>query len=145
MENTSRPTNPFKVSLYVVLAILLVSAGYAIYYFNGLHKAVNASDQAANENVFLAVADSSVLGNYTVKIESPKDTSRLNGFIEKDSLGTYVLHILSEYEPRIIALQASDSTLFNDEIGEARISYRPNSEKTTIKFEKEGFVCTLVK
>jgi len=146
MENSSNKRRNLIQGFFIsVLVILVVSAGYSVYYFSSIKKAVAQSCEAASYEEFMAVSDSTLLGTYSVRIESVKDTSRLNGFIDKDSLGAYVLHILSEYEPRIITLQAADSTLFCDELGTARIVCGKNTDKITVKFEKEGFICTLVR
>ena len=131
--------------LILVLTVLAVGAVLTARYIR-LRKELQtrAEEVTAEETVF--PTESELVGDYTICLSSDSDKTYTAGYIEVDQFGIYILHLLSEYQPRTLAITVGeDGSLHNAELGSGAMKRNRALGKTTITFIKENAVCTLTK
>lgn len=131
--------------LILVLSVLAVGAVLTARYIR-LRKELQTrvEEVTAEETVF--PTESELVGDYTICLSSDSDKTYTAGYIEVDQFGIYILHLLSEYQPRTLAITVGeDGSLHNAELGSGAMKRNRSLGKTTITFIKENAVCTLTK
>lgn len=132
--------------LVAALVLLLAAGGLFAYRQISARRAMEEKAREALSEETVTITSSNILGSYTVRIESTEGSSTLAGYIDSDALGSIVLHILSEYEPRLLPLEIEDDgTVSNEEMGVGIMTYKKSVDRTTIVFRKGETTCTLVK
>lgn len=131
--------------LILVLTVLAVGAVLTARYIRFRKELqTRAEEVTAEETVF--PTESELVGDYTICLSSDSDKTYTAGYIEVDQFGIYILHLLSEYQPRTLAITVGeDGSLHNAELGSGAMKRNRSLGKTTITFIKENAVCTLTK
>lgn len=131
--------------LILVLTVMAVGAVLAARYFRVRKELQTRTEEVtAEETVF--PTESELVGDYTICLSSDTDKTYTAGYIEVDQFGIYILHLLSEYQPRTLAITVSeDGSLHNPELGSGAMKRNRSLGKTTITFTKDNSVCTLTK
>lgn len=141
--------NPFQIITWGLLAAVIALLVYLGTSHSGTKKAEEAEQARVEKAVAVkevAAGEDNLMGNWTIKVQAGEDASHLMGVIERDSLGGFMLRVLSEYEPRIYGIRVEeDGTLWSDELGEGRMSVKESIGKTTITFKKDSSTCTLTR
>jgi len=141
MENTEQKKS--KTWPVIIIAFLAVVAILLGFYF-GMKSNVEDKATAAEQCDSLAVSIENLVGNYEIRLDRLDSALAMTGYIDTDSLGFTRLHILSEYEPRLLPLEITpDGKVYNEELGEGYMTYKPSVEITTITFQKEDTICVL--
>lgn len=145
------PENPkanraFRIVLAVCAALIAgASLSFALREVKHPEKAERTGSSGAAE-VTVPVNEVNILGNYMVRLESDSDTLNLTGYIESDALGQIALYVLSAYAPKVYPLAIDpEGTVYNQELGEGRMTFRKASDKTSITFNNGISTCILVK
>jgi len=138
------------VSFPLILTILaaLIVVGVSADYFVKKNKEAKARIEEAMSQEAVPITAGNIIGHYTIALqeEVDEDATNYTGFIDIDAVGACTLHILSEYEPRLLLLDInSDGTVTNDELGIGTMTYKRSIDKTTITFKKGNQTCTLTK
>jgi hypothetical protein len=145
-DTPKRPGKRIWIPVASVALVLVLSAAGVFWHRSSLKKAIEARTQEALSEENISVTGSNILGSYTVHIETDSQKSTCTGYIDSDAQGVITLHILSEYEPRLFQLEIeADGTVFNDELGTGRMSYKKSIDRTSIRFQKDSLKCTLTK
>lgn len=127
------------------LALMLVAVTCCGYMFSMKYILEKEAREALTEKKVTEIKDL-IEGNYEVRFDYADSTVRFTGTVSRDINEAYVFTILSEYSPRVITLDICDDGVIRcDELGEGTMSYIEDIDKTSIKFEKENFTCTLTK
>jgi len=145
--NTTPKSSKGFVILLCLFVVLLAAAVASFYLkYDREEKEFNDRVKKTLNIEQVKITPDNILGNYSVKMESVEDVQYLAGYIDLDILGSYTLHILSEYDPRTYLLDIDEEgRVFNNELGLGLMTYKANINKTIIRFEKDGLVCTLTK
>jgi len=133
--------------VWIIIVAVLVIAAAAAYVFRDK---VQKQEQLARKDLqelTVAADEVNIIGNYMIRLQTENGTvSRMTGYIDTDAVGSYMLYILGEYEPQVYPLTlCDDGTLFNADLGEGKMTFRKNVGKTSIRFENDGNICTLIK
>ncbi len=88
----------------------------------------------------------SLEGNYSMKIQAPDGLHYSTAVVKELAKGQYQVARITVYGPVLYAFSLrEDATVESAELGKGAVSYTPSIKKTTIRFEKEGFLCELSK
>lgn len=143
------PDKTNKVLIYVIAIISALLFGALVYYcvsYQRQRKEFEERTQKALSTESVEITPDNILGNYSVKLEACGDIEYTTGYIENDILGSYVLHILSLYEPHVFILEFdSEGRIYARDLGVGSMTYKASIDKTMIRFEKDGLKCTLTK
>jgi len=132
--------------LIVLITIFVALLGGLFYYYKHTEKAINNHKEQALQEDTVMIDPENILGNYFILFVSGDVETRQSGYIDQDSFGQVVLHILSQYDPRTLILDIqSDGKIYNDELGYGSMTYKSSIGKTSIKFENNGLICILTK
>ena len=134
------------MALVAVTAVVVVAAvAVATILFTRYNAISREADKALEEEAAF-LPDSLLLGNYDIRFEYPDSVARFVGIVDRDLSGNCTLTILSEYAPKILMLSFyADGSAECGELGSGKVTYRESLDKVTIRFEKEDYICTLVK
>ena len=139
--------NKYKNILLLILVLTGLAVGSVLtarYIRLRKELQTRAEEVTAEETVF--PTESELVGDYTICLSSDSDKTYTAGYIEVDQFGIYILHLLSEYQPRTLAITVGeDGSLHNAELGSGAMKRNRSLGKTTITFIKENAVCTLTK
>jgi len=148
-QNTPTPKKNNKVLvilLMIFVVLLAVAGGYYYYSYSTQKKAFNERTEKALGTETVKITPENILGNYSVRIESGNDVQHMTAYIDTDILGSYILHILGEYEPHTMMLEIDEEgRVYTNELGLGFMTYKASIDKTMIIFEKDGVTCKLTK
>ena len=85
-------------------------------------------------------------GFYSIRLTNNGSTSILTGEVTKLTVDSYTLYVVTEYGPEYITFSIDrDLNVTSDQLGDGKLKYRRELNKTTITFKKSGSVCELSK
>ena len=85
-------------------------------------------------------------GFYSIRLTNNGSTSFLTGEVTKLTVDSYTLYVVTEYGPEYITFSIDrDLNVTSDQLGDGKLKYRRELNKTTITFKKSGSVCELSK
>lgn len=144
VENEA-PRKSFNWIPWAIVAIVLIGAAVAFFSFKkGFDDTLAAKSEAAVAVDTIAVNDENLLGSYDIKVTSGDIENHYTGVIDQDELGGYLLHIYSEFEPRVLGLEVlEDGKVSNDELGVGVMTYQKSLDKLIVTFEKGNVICVL--
>lgn len=137
----------YKKILLLILVLTLLAAGIVLdARLIKVNRELKARTEEVSTEETLFPTESELVGDYTICLSSESDKTYTAGYIEVDQFGIYILHLLSEYQPRTLAITVGeDGSLHNAELGSGVMKRNRSLGKTTITFIKENSVCTLTK
>lgn len=144
VENEA-PKKDFSWIPWAIVAVVLIGAAVAFFSFKkGMDDTLAAKSEAVAAVQTIPVNDENLLGNYDVIVTSGDIENHYTGVVDQDELGGYLLHIYSEYEPRVLGLEVlEDGRVSNDELGVGVMTYQESLEKLNVTFEKGNVKCVL--
>ena len=85
-------------------------------------------------------------GFYSIRLTNNGSTSILTGEVTKLTVDSYTLYVVTEYGPEYITFSIDRNlNVTSDQLGDGKLKYRRELNKTTIPFKKSGSVCELSK
>ena len=85
-------------------------------------------------------------GFYSIRLTNNGSTSILTGEVTKLTVDSYTLYVVTEYGPEYITFSIDRNlNVTSDQLGDGKLKYRRELNKTTITFKKSGSVCELSK
>jgi len=85
-------------------------------------------------------------GNYAMKQTGPDGTHYSTAVVKEVATGQYQVNRITVYGPIVYGFTlGKDAAVKSAELGEGTITYKESIKKTTIRFQKEEFVCELSK
>lgn len=145
MSNEQTPNRSWILYVVAFAFLLLLYLGIKIPQHQR-DKARTEYNEAVTKVDTLITTPDNIAGNYFMTVSEDGDESRLQGTIEEDALGQWVLHIYDEYEPRTVLLNIeNDGTISSEDLGTGVMTYKKNIDKTTITFTKDNSTCVLTK
>ncbi len=133
-----------ELTFYVIVALALLALGGAAWFYFGREERKQPVEAVSSE------PDLSFLerleGNYSMKIKSGEDVSYTTAAVRKVSEDHYSITRITVYGPMYYTFTLSDDgKVASEELGAGFASYQSGLDKTTIRFEKEYFVCELTR
>ena len=113
----------------VALAILLGSCG-------------GPSGSSAEEAVPLSVLHS-LEGNYTMKLTDPEGTHYSTAVVKELASKQFQVARITVYGPVYYGFTLDGTSVSSAELGSGAITYKSAIKKTTIRFQKQEFICEL--
>ncbi|MBR5699942.1 MAG: hypothetical protein IKX37_02500 [Bacteroidales bacterium] len=92
-----------------------------------------------------AIAQTDLEGTYSFKIEADTLSSEFTATIKRGLDDTYIITVLSEYNPEIHPFKVDGGALISERLGQGEAFYQELTGKLTLEFRQDNSVCTLVK
>lgn len=88
----------------------------------------------------------SLEGNYSMKIQAPDGVHYSTAVVKELARGQYQVARITVYGPVLYAFTLGENaSVESAELGKGAVTYTESIKKTTIRFEKEDFLCELSK
>ena len=85
-------------------------------------------------------------GSYSMTFTSMGETRYSTAVVKKVSDHEYQIARVTVYGPVLYTFKlGNDATVSSAELGEGELSYRDDLKQTTIRFERENFICELTR
>ncbi len=130
---------------YIVLVLaLLIAGGAAWFWFSGKKapEEVPVIETQPADMQFLEHLE----GNYSMKMVSGGETNYTSATVKRVADDRYAIARVTVYGLMHYSFSFSeDGSVFSDELGAGFAAYKPELDKTTIRFEKESIVCELTR
>lgn len=135
-----------KTLLFVFVSVIALLSIAVISILLLVKKAGHNSSDAEENIPAETLSDDQICGNYDIRLEYSDSIAYYVGVISRDITGEYVLTVLSEKAPKVMKLDFTEKGCVKcDETGNGTISYKEITNKTTIRFRNNDFICTMTK
>lgn len=136
--------------LLTLAAAALIALGviYAVRKSNAKKQADEKAVEELTESLPVTaekLATIDLEGTYDFKIESDTLSSQFSATIRRSLEDSYIITVLSEYEPEMHPFRVEGGNLFSDQLGNGSASLQELTGKLTLTFRKDNSVSTLVK
>lgn len=128
---------------YVLMAVGILLVAGALWWGFFREKEPAAVPVAA-EPALPAFVLQSLEGSYSMKMISHGETHYSTAVVKKLAESLYQISRITVYGPVLYGFSCSpEGEVHSEELGSGRIRYSAPIDKTTIRFEKDEFVCEL--
>ncbi|MCQ2141769.1 MAG: hypothetical protein MJY83_05430 [Bacteroidales bacterium] len=130
---------------WAIVTVVLVGAAVAFFSFKkGIDDTLATKSEQALSVETQAASEENLLGGYDVLLVSGDIENHFTAVIDQDEMGDLLLHIYSEYEPKVLRLEIlEDGKISNEELGVGVMTYQKSIDKLSITFEKGNAKCVL--
>ena len=142
--------NVLSTVLIALAAVALVALGavYGIRKMKGKEEAEKAALDSLVSQVALpeeAISSIDLEGTYSFKIEADTLAGNYTATVKRGLDDTYIITVLSEYNPEIHPFKVDGNVLVSDRLGRGSVFYQKLTGRLTLEFRQDNSVCTLVK
>jgi hypothetical protein len=114
------------------LSVLLLSCG-------------GPSNSPAGEESVPSAVLQALEGNYSMKLTDPTGTHYSTAVVKELASGQFQIARITVYGPVYYGFTLDGTSVNSAELGSGDISYKESIKKTTIRFQKQEFICELSK